>query len=558
MKLEVFVENTGKTVLTDQNYLAAGGEAAVYTVDKTAFKIYHDPKKMIPLDKMEELMQIKPDNVLKPQNIIRDRANVPIGYTMQFVKKTDPICKLFTLSFRKTNGVTNEDIVAIVKEMQKTVVEIHRSKCLVVDMNEMNILASKKMEPYFIDVDSYQTPSYRATAIMESIRDRLVKSNKWTELSDWFSFAVVSFQLYVGIHPYKGSHPKYKMNEWSRRMDDGVSVFDPKVALPRVCNDLSVIPKSHLEWFKAVFARNERSIPPFADQVVIQIPFVDVTVESGQDFETKLVFKYPEAIRSIFNFMGVTYAVGQDKIYKETKDIAAGIKDYKVLLCESNDMSPVVCKLKDEELVFETMSGGNIGKISALDMMYRNGAIYSVHSGRITESTFTKIGNKIMHVNREACHALDQATKVFEGVIFQDLLGKPYISLPFTLGKCIFIPVPELNGYRILEAKSDQNIVGILAEKKGVYYRFLMVFDEKFNSYSITKTDNADYAPVNFVVLPNQVCVYADNTEVRVFKGDKGRIIANPPFTSDNKLFTHSGNVYFLDNNKVYSAKLKK
>ena len=557
MKLEVFVENTGKTVLTDQQYLASGGEAACYVVDKTVFKIYHDPKKMIPLDKIEELIHIKPDNVLKPQNIIRDKGNVPIGYTMQFIKKADPLCKLFTMSFRKANGITNDDIVTLVKEIQKTVVEIHRSKCLVVDMNEMNILRKADV-PYFIDVDSYQTPSYRATAIMESIRDRLIKSNKWTELSDWFSFAVLSFQLYIGIHPYKGSHPKYKPNEWSRRMDDGVSVFDPKVALPRVCNDFSVIPKSHLEWFKAVFARNERSIPPFPDQVIIQIPFVDVTVESYRDFETKLIFKYPEEIRSVFNFMGVTYAVGQDRIYKENKDVGSGIRDYKVLLCESNDMSPVVCKLKDEELVFETISGGNIGRISALDMMYRNGAIYSVYSGRITENTFTKIGTKVMHVPRETCHALDQATKVFEGVIFQDLLGKPYISLPFALGKCIFIPVPELNGYRILEARSDQNICGVLAEKKGVYYRFLMVFDERFQSYTITRTDNVDYAPINFVMLPNQVCVYADNTEVRVFKGDKGRIIANPPFTSDNKLFTHSGNVYFLDKNKVYSAKIKK
>jgi hypothetical protein len=558
MKLNIVVENIGKICLTDKEYLASGGEAQVFVKDRIAYKIYHAPSKMIPVAKIQELQKITLQNVLKPDNIIRNN-NTSIGYSMKYIKDAHPLCKLFTRSFRQANGIANEDITGLVKEIQSTIAAVHKEGFLIVDLNEMNILASSDFRiPYFIDVDSWQCNGFPATAIMESIRDRLIKNNKWTETSDWFSFAVIAFQLYIGAHPYKGSHPKYKPNEWSRRMDDGVSVFDPKVALPRVCNDFSVIPKSHLEWFKAVFIRNERSIPPFPDQVIIQIPFVDVTVESDRDFETKLIFKYPEEIRSVFNFMGVTYAVGQDRIYKENKDIGSGIKDYKVLLCESNDMSPVVCKLKDEELVFETISGGHIGRISALDMMYRNGAIYSVYSGRITENTFTKIGTKVMHVPRETCHALDQATKVFEGVIFQDLLGKPYISLPFALGKCIFIPVPELNGYRILEARSDQNICGVLAEKKGVYYRFLMVFDERFQSYTITRTDNVDYAPINFVVLPNQVCVYADNTEVRVFKGDKGRIIGNPPFTSDNKLFTHSGNVYFLDKNKVYSAKIKK
>jgi len=68
--------------------------------------------------------------------------------------------------------------------------------------------------PIFLDVDSYQTPSFHADALMESVRDPLIQNNKFTELSDWYSFGIVVFQMYIGIHPFKGRHPNFKKNEW--------------------------------------------------------------------------------------------------------------------------------------------------------------------------------------------------------------------------------------------------------------------------------------------------------------------------------------------------------
>lgn len=57
-----------------------------------------------------------------------------------------------------------------------------------VDLNELNVLVgSSFVEPFMIETDSYQTPSYRATAIMDSIRDRLVPTGQFALLTDWFS-----------------------------------------------------------------------------------------------------------------------------------------------------------------------------------------------------------------------------------------------------------------------------------------------------------------------------------------------------------------------------------
>lgn len=559
MKLEVNVESYGKVTLTDKEFIGSGGEALVYAKDNLAYKIYHEVSKMIPVDKIEELKKISASNVLKPQAVIR-KQNTPIGYVMSYQKSTHPVCKLFTKAFRNQNSINNECIIDLVKKIQETIADIHRDKCLIVDLNEMNVLISARFKtPYFIDVDSYQTPSYKATAIMDSVRDRLVKNNQFTELSDWFSFAILAFQLYIGIHPYQGKHPDYKPNEWIKRMNDGISVFDKEVSIPKVCNDFNVIPSAHLKWFKQVFIKNERSIPPFADVVIAPVQVSIQKIEATKDFQTKLIYKYDENIFSAFNFMGVNYLIGATKAYKEDKVLPIEIKDARhAKFCESNDMSPIICELDEELLVCKDLSGKTISSATSQGFMYRNGAIYSVCNDKLMEYTFVKINSTAICKSREACSVLGNATQVFDGVIFQNLLGKCFVSLPYEIGKCLVKAVPELNGYRILEAKSERNICAVLAEKKGKYDRFIFSFDKSFSSYQIRASYDVSYSAINFTVLPNYICVMALDSTVEVFKDNQVTVISNPPFDTNTKLFSHSGNVYFIDKDSVYSAKTRK
>jgi len=562
MKLDLTIENVGKVTLTDKNYVAAGGEASVYTKDKTAFKIYHDPKKMIPVGKIQELAKITSKNVLKPQNVIRDKHNKPVGYTMKYLKTSHPLCKLFTKAFRQKNNIKNDDIVQLITKMQKTVAQIHKDGCLIVDLNELNLLVSAKFNtPYFIDTDSYQTPSHKATAIMESVRDRLIKNNKFTQMSDWYSFAILAFQLYAGIHPYKGRHPQYKANEWGKRMDDGVSVFDPDVTIPRVCNDFSVIPAKHREWFEALFVRNERSIPPMVDGTTIVVPMaIPMTyIQGTADFEATLFQELDGRVMSIFSFMGIKYIVGADNVYKEHACLPNNIKDCRVEFCESSDMTPIICKLKDDLLIFEDIGTKEVGRINATQMMYRDGAIYSIYDGRLSETSFDKIGTKILAKTRVAANVSELATKVFDGVVFQDLLGKRYITLPYEKGKCVSEHIKELDGYRILEARSEKNICGVMAEKKGIYYRFVIVFNNLPSTiYAITRADDVTYAPINLTVLPNGVCIMVADSDVQVFKGGQAKVIKDPPFDSSTKLSNIAGEVFFIEDNKIYSVKMKK
>jgi serine/threonine protein kinase len=557
----ITIKGIGKTKITDKDFLASGGEGSIFIKDGLALKIYNSPNKMIPLTKIKELQAINNPQVLYPKNILYDENGKAIGYAMDFKKGAEPVCKLFTKAFKQRNKVSNEDIVDFIEKMQNVLDDIHKAKCLVVDHNELNVLFSlKKKEPYYIDTDSFETPGSKATAIMESIRDPLVKNNHWTEGSDWYSFAIIVFQMLINIHPFRGSHPNYKPNEWLKRMKDGISVLDPKSSVPPICNDFSVIPPSYMAWFKEVFVKNLRCHPPKIGELapIISMPSVFNVIASSGLFETATAEEYDENILDVFNYMGINYIIGAKTILKGKATIPVDINGYdKILMCESTN-NPVVCKLKDGIMYIEDINGKEVGNIAAKDMMYRNGCIYTVNGIKLIENSFIQLGEKVIHSIRQSGNVLELATQVFDGVIFQDFTGKKHITLPYEKGKCTIMHIPELDGYRILHARSEKNVCGVMAEKSGIYYCFVMTFNENFSGYTLRTTKDVAYSEINLTVLSNGVAVMANNSTAEIFKGSNVKVFDNPPFNSTTKLFNYSGSVFYIDGKKIISAKTKK
>lgn len=555
------IEGIGKVVITDNDYIASGGEATVFTKNDMAVKIYHDPNRMIPIQKIEELREIKDPNVLIPSNIVYEGGNSPVGYVTKYIKNANPLCKLFTKTFKVKNSIGNEKINDIVLQMQSTIQRIHDANCLVVDMNEMNEIISENFDKvFFIDVDSYETPSFRATAIMESIRDRTIKKQQWNKGSDWYSFAIISFQMWIGIHPYKGKHPDYKPADWTQRMSENVSVFDKRVTLPRTCEDLSIIPKSHLGWFKEVFADGSRCAPPaMKNSVTVSIPSNFKFITVSKSFESSLVETCVEDIRSVFNFVGVNYIIGKTNIHKGKAIIPVNIAGAdNIVMSESAGIEPVICVLKNNMAVFYNDNGIEFSKISAHGMMYRNGCVYTVYDGKLTENSFSKLGGKTIHSCRHSASVMDLSTKMFNGVIVQDVLGQVYLTIPYAKGLCQNIHIDNLTGYRILDAKSEKSICVIMAEKNGKYDRIILTFDQNHEKYVERIDADVNYIDVNLTVMPNGVAILALEDSVEIFKDNNINKIENPPFDSTKRIYNISGVIYYVDGREIHTVKVKK
>src|ERR1051325_6764705 len=296
-----YIPSKGQLRIGKSEFKAQGGEGAVYVKGSTAFKIYADPSRCITQAKIDELSALVQPNIIRPLELVLDSSNRPVGYSMRAVGKAHALCQLFPKAFRQRNNLTPELTLRLVRQLQTGVSHVHSRGILIVDLNEMNFLVSADFrELFFIDVDSYQTPSFPATVLMESVRDRHAKA--FSNDSDWFSFAVVSFQMFVGIHPFKGTYPPFQhlpdnAAKLDERMRANISVLHAGVSVPAACLPFSVIPPNYLDWYRAVFEDGKRLAPPQAVQAAIVVvgPMLVQSIASRR-FEVREVREFDSEI----------------------------------------------------------------------------------------------------------------------------------------------------------------------------------------------------------------------------------------------------------------------
>jgi len=563
LPITVVVKGKGKQVLDKNSYIAAGGEGTVCRVGSIAYKIYHDPKKMISLRKIDELQALSHlDNVLGPRDILLDTMNNPVGFTMPYISNTEFLTRLFNKNFRNDNAITPDMVVELIKIMQNTISEIHKCNILLVDFNEMNSITTLKFNNiYFIDVDSYQTPSFKATALMESIRDRTVPKGQFSEKTDWFSFAIVAFQMYMTYHPYqKGKYGSYKPKDWSLRMDKNVSIFHPDVLLADIWKDFSVIPAPHMAWFKEVFHNGVRSAPPLPDGAFVAGPVQPILITGNESFIVTKILDCPDPIIGYYFLSGNIYTLTKKAIFSGTRKLK-DISHMPKALSMANvpGVDPILVIKSEGNISFEDMSGNFISTISAQQAMHYKGNIYTIHNNRMIENSFVHSGKKILHIPIPICNIFGSATKLYSGVAVQDILGKCWIAIPYQAGKCFNGPIPELDGLRIIDAKFEHHVLMIITEKKGQYNRYTICFDETISKYTCRIEDNINSTAISFTCLSNSICVHlADDDLIELFRtNDKIKTVKNPPITTNMLLVNDSTGIIFINKNGLYNLKLK-
>jgi len=131
--------------------------------------------------------------------------------------------------------------------------------------------------------------------------------------------------------------------------------------------------------------------------------------------------------------------------------------------------------------------------------MYAHGKIYTITNGNLMRNSFRMINNKTLHFCDQVA-PIGYNSKMYEGVIYSELLGKSYITIPREK-TCEIYNVKELNGYRVIDMKMERNICIAMAEKKNKYYRFILIFDFDKRSYDTRVNKDVTFDAINFTVL---------------------------------------------------------
>lgn len=560
-----YIQGGGEVRLDKSDFKAQGGEGSIYVKGAHAYKVYTDPLRVIRPAKLQELSVLTLPNIIRPLAIILDAKSRVAGYSMRAVGRSYALCQLFPGAFRRRNNLTHEATLRLVRRMQEGVSHVHSKGILVVDLNEMNFLVAEDFsEVYFIDVDSYQTASFPASALMESVRDRHART--FDAGSDWFSFAVVSFQTFVGIHPYKGNYPPMQGlsdagQKLDARMRANVSVLNPGVTVPASCFPFSVIPPAYLDWYRAVFDEGKRLPPPDDARAVValaahapsdRIRSSLFEVAEVRDFDDEIV-RHDELVtvtRSSVHFGGERFTKpSADALVVVTPRLRHLVAAY------IDGGAPRLRDLtagRDLPLPF----GGE-----ALALC--GGELYVKQGEQIFAVEFLELRSEVLPGVRAAANVMMNSTQMFEGLAVQNLMGAHYASLFPAPGVCHQLRLPELDGYQLLDARLCRNVLLAVGARGGRYDRLGFRFADDFGSYDARVTPDVSTPDINFTVLDTGVVLHLDaEGALELFSRRKGapdvQTFEDPGVGADARLFHTGAQAYVARGPKLYKFTMRR
>lgn len=558
---KVHIPGAGHVNLSQKDFIASGGEGAIYGLGDTVYKIYHDSKKMIPQGKFDDLSSLSERHIVNPQKILLDKKNTPVGFTMEWFKNNLPICKTFTAGFRKKSGFKPDDAVKLVENMQKLIDYVHSEGCLIVDFNDINFLinSNKLTQPIFIDVDSYKTKNYPPTAITPYVQDH--HSKDFTELTDWFSFGIIAFQIFVGMHPFKGSCDGFQKGAVVERIKSNKSAFNKKVKLPPAARDFSHIPSEIKGWMEDMFEHGKRVLPPLVGGRVHVAKPIFKKIQSSNFFNIDLLKSYDNEINYHFSYMNENITRVGDTLYVGARPFIMNHPDSEVVI-SPDTMVPVEITKK----TFRPMDSGKETELSIrVESLSVAGNTSIIKTGdSISSAPIKKFANYMMAIDK-TWPVMPLSTKLFSGMAYQDVLGVPYIWIPEESKGSLrgeFIKIPELSGFKIVSAKCVRNVAVIIGNHKGKYSRFVLRHSQ--GKYDIKITHDIDYQnEPNFTVLDKGVvALMNENSEIEIFRSEIGqndvKVIDDQQIDNSCILSSNGSQVLFYKGKDLYKLRMGK
>lgn len=574
----------GAVVLTPTDHLATGGEGAVYLKNGLVFKIFLDANKAKAngmLEKIALLSQLRHPFLVAPKDVLLDDKHNVIGYYMDEAKGA-PLMKIFTNSWRDVNAFSNVQSIELVENMREAVTQAHAFGAIMVDANETNYLAHG-VQPRVIDVDSWQIGRHKATAIMPSIRDFHAKV--FDTNSDWFSWAVVSFQVFTGVHPYKGTHPDFKKGDMQARMQANASVFDKRVRLNSAVRDFSLIPAPLLDWYERVLQQGERSTPPSALQS--QSPKkltkkMRMVVGSSGLVKHEHIRSFAGAIRHV-GANGVAYVrMGEDLhafdlvrqqaiTQMSTADIERLFANDAILVRQGDAFMYIwtsgthlqgrlVFGEKDPRHLQPSLT--NLLPLAAQGLVVVGDRFFALnkHSDNgLVELTLVPMGQNIVLAIKSAWPINVQSTQFFDGCAVMDCLGAPFLVVPQG-DALVMLPARTLTGLKLINGYTrGPSMVWIhgISRQDGLIYRMELRSDGK--EFQLLKSSVVDAPILNVTVNARGVAVsiFEDGmVTAQSTTGSTQKQVPDANVTLEMKLFTMSDGVFYTTAKDVFRLSL--
>ncbi|MCB9545731.1 MAG: hypothetical protein H6706_07685 [Myxococcales bacterium] len=517
--------------LGPRQFVAEGGEGKVFTRRGVAFKIHHDRARVPPLDKLHRLAAFDDARILRPVDLLVDAQGRPAGFTSRFEADAWPLGRLFPPAFRQREGVTDAMLRHLIARLRDGVALVHARGGLIVDLNELNFLVLKDFSDVrFIDVDAWQLPGYPATALMDSVRD-------WTRAdfspeTDWFSFAIVTFQLFTGLHPFKGRYegpdaalrgrlPTDAADDpfavTRRRMQAGVSVFHPDVRVPAAAAPVDTLPPAWRAWYADLFAAGHRRPPPSSFDAAVVVAPAPVALPPG-GLEVTRLDRLEGRLLRLFTDALYRVAVTEAGVFLDGRRLQVEPAAVQVVAFSPRARRPVAVDARGPiPVLTDLTTGATLPFGLAADAVAgQDGQVWLKAGDQVHRLALTEAGDRLFASAQPVAQVLPHAARLFPGVVIQSLLGATYVSL-LADDQARQIRVPDLDGFTVLDARHSRGVLIVAGHRGGRYARMVFRFAAD-DTWDRRDEDGAVGVPP-CLVLPSGVCLVL---------GDDGRLVLRP------------------------------
>ena len=532
--MKLTIAGAGSVTLRKSDFVGSGGQASVYARGAVAYKVYTDPDHAIPADRIQALSALTDPRILRPERLLL-RRKTPAGYTMRYLPDATPLCATFPRAYRDRHGLTAADALARMVALAELVRTVHAAGVLIVDLNPMNVLI-KDDQPHLIDVDSWQTAGYPATAIQDGIRDRHAPPGVFSEGTDWFSFAVVCFQALVGIHPFKGRHPSVKGLD--ARMKAGISALDPAVRLPGVCYPLDHIPPAWRQWMTDVFHHHRRTPPPAATAARPHPAPLHVATTSTRLVLTERL-RSPAPIAAAAVVGGRTVVLSGGQVLIDRRPAGSAPAGAVIAACETH---PVLAWIAGGRLTLRDLDADAPIAIELIgdQLAAPDGRLVVKSQDAVLAVRLIRMGSRILAATTPLASVLPQATRLLDGLIVQDMLGAAWVTA-LTASGTHPLRVPALDGVEVLAGRLAHRTAALLVSCAGRYDTIRLHFSADFSAASVERSEDVPPQEPQLVSLGGMVVQLQEDGGLRLQRGSATRVIQDDAIGADCRLFTDGG-----------------
>lgn len=554
-QLTVELEGVGKVTLTPKHFIGGGGEGSAYLINGKVVKLYTDTDKMRRdgmVDKLKMLMVLDHPLIVAPKGLVM-RGGHAIGYWMEYADGS-PLVPFCTNGFRKRENITNLHAAAYVEKMRMVMEFVHGHKALMIDPNLRNWMVDLNKggrsgpKPLSIDVDSFAIGRFGAKAIMASIMDHHTQG--FNALSDWFSLAVVSWEVLVGIHPYRGRLDAIKLNAKERaeieklplddqglaeaeallakRMLKNASVFTSGVVLNAAVRTFDVVPARWLPWYEAVLQNGERSImPALTDPGMTPAKKAArvmrmVSQATGMLVYNKLIELVNDPIIRVFPTGVVLTESG--KLYEISSKRLIGTAKSRECELVTKEGHWVLADWENGDLDVSTINQKTLVQLKSTTLMLEGKKLvrygerlFVVIDDNLAEVEVTLLGKPILSGGK-MWGVLTNSTRWFDGCGIQDAMGATFVVLPWGSDACNITRVKELDGLKPVAAKAGPRFISVIGlDKKGQYQKIELTFDQNYTGYQVWR-GGADGPDLNMAIKDNgTVATIVEDTKIVIF-----------------------------------------